>query len=220
MSPNPRRRRLGIGEPRRGRGGGYSLRWGETPSSVAPYVPTPVSVVRSMLELAGTGGDDVVYDLGCGDGRILFAAVEEFDVKKAVGYELNPSLVESVRRKVKSKGLEGRIEVVNGNFFLADLTPASLVTLYLTTSGNSKLRPKFEEELHSGARVVSHDFPIHGWTTLKPGSPGHFAVGSHRIYLYRVPDSYLTERTIPRSPEEESLWRRIREVFLRFEGRR
>lgn len=202
------------------RGRNYSFGWGDTLSSVAPYVPTPVRVVRRMLELVDAGVDDVVYDLGCGDGRILFAAVEEFDVKRAVGYELNPSLCESVRRKVDSKGLRGRIEVVNGNFFLADLSPASLVTLYLTTSGNSKLRPKFEKELRTGVRVVSHDFPIQGWATLKPDSPDHYAVGSHRIYLYRIPYAYEAKRTIPRGPEEQRRWRRIREVFLRFEGRR
>ena len=220
MSSDRRRKRSRIDEPIGARVRNYSLGWGDTPSSVAPYVPTPMRVVRRMLELAGAGADDVVYDLGCGDGRILFTAVEEFDVKKAVGYDLNPSLCESVQRRVDSKGLRGRIEVFNENFFLADLSQATLVTLYLTTSGNSKLRPKFEKELQNGTRVVSHDFPIHGWTTMKAGSPNHFIVGSHRIYLYRVPEAQLTERPIPRSPEEESRWRRIREVFLRFDSGR
>ena len=195
-----------------------SLRWGNVPSSVAPYVPTPQSVVRKMLELADTSTDDVVYDLGCGDGRILFSAVEDFDVKKAVGYELNPSMAESVQRKVGDRGLQGRIEVVNGNFFLADLSPATVVTLYLTTSGNSKLRPKFEEELHVGTRVVSHDFPIHGWMTLKKGPRDHHIVGSHKIYLYGVPYSYEKEVKVHRNPEEEGLWRRIRDVFHSLEG--
>ena len=191
-----------------------SLSWGEVSSSVAPYVPTPYSVVRRMLELAGAGADDVVYDLGCGDGRILFTAVEEFGVKKAVGYELKASMCESVRRNIRRKSLEGRIEVINENFFLADLSPASLVTLYLTTSGNSKLRPKFEEELRGGARIVSHDFPIQEWTTLKGGSPGHYALGSHRIYLYKVPDAYERERANLRNPKEEGRWRRIRRIFF------
>jgi len=220
MSSNRRRTKPGTDGSIRMGGRRPSLRWGEVPSSVAPYVPTPVSVVRRMLELAKAGADDTVYDLGCGDGRILFTAVEEFGVKKAVGYELNPSMYESVRRKVERKGLQGRIEVINGNFFLADLSAASLVTLYLTTSGNAKLRPKFEKELRGGARVISHDFPVQGWTALKPGSSDHFAVGSHRLYLYRVPEAYETGRTILRRPGEESRWRRIREIFLRFEDRR
>mgnify|MGYP003681882082 CR=1 FL=1 len=201
-------------------GRSYSIDWGDTPSSVAPYVPSPLHVVRRMLELAGACGDDVIYDLGCGDGRILLTAVEEFDVKRAVGYDLNPVLCDSLRRKIESKGLGGRVEVVNGNFFLADLSPASLITLYLTTSGNSKLRPKFEAELGSGARVVSHDFPIHGWTTVKANSPDHYAFGSHRIYLYRVPEAYGTRRPILRAPEEQSQWRRIRAIFHMLDGRR
>ena len=215
MSSTRHRRGPGVDRPTWMRRGS-SLRWGEVPSSVAPYVPTPYSVVRRMLELADAGVDDMVYDLGCGDGRILFTAVEEFGVKKAVGYELKASMCESVRRNVLRKGLAGSIEVINENFFLADLSQASLVTLYLTTSGNTKLRPKFEQELRGGAKVVSHDFPIQGWTTLMGGSPGRHNLGSHRIYLYRVPDAYEQKRAIPRSPREEGRWRRIREVFLRF----
>jgi len=167
-----------------------------------------------MLELADAGAEDTVYDLGCGDGRILFTAVEEFDVKKAVGYDLNPTMCASVQRKVELEGLRGRIEVVNGNFFLADLSPASLVALYLSTSGNAKLRPKFEDELRGGARVVSHDFPVTGWMTLGKG----YSVGSHRIYLYRVPDAYEAGGRIRGSGEGG--WRRIRGFFPRFQGRR
>ena len=197
----------------------YSLQWGDVPASVAPYVPTPISVVRKMLELSKAGVDDVVYDLGCGDGRILFTAVEEFDVKKAVGYELNPSMYETARLKVERKGLQGRVEVIKGNFFLANLSGASLITLYLTTSGNAKLRPKFERELRGGARVVSHDFPVQGWTTVKPGLSNPYTVGSHRLYLYRIPDSYEAGTDIRRSPREESRWRRIRDIFLHDDDR-
>ncbi len=200
------------GRPRLGRG--------DVPYSVAPYVPTPINVVKKMLKLAEVGPDDVVYDLGCGDGRILFTAVEEFDVKKAVGYDLNPTMCGTVQLNIDKKGLEGRIEVVNGNFFLADLTPASVVTLYLTTSGNSKLRPKLMEELASGARVVSHDFPVHGWTTRKIDNPDYYQVGSHKIYVYGIPEAYEREMTVLRSPEEESRWRRIRDLFLRNDERR
>ena len=190
------------------------------PYSVAPYVPTPINVVKKMLKLAEVSPDDVVYDLGCGDGRILFTAVEEFDVKKAVGYDLNPTMCGTVQIDIDEKGLEGRIEVVNGNFFLADITPASVVTLYLTTSGNSKLRPKLMEELTAGARVVSHDFPVHGWATRKIDIPDYYQVGSHKIYVYGIPEAYERETTVLRSPEEESRWKRIRDLFLRNDERR
>jgi len=191
----------------------WSYRWGPLPSSVAPYVPTPIQVVKRMLELAEAGEDDVVYDLGCGDGRILFTAVEEFGVKKAVGYELNSSMCESIMRRARERGLEGRIEVVNGNLFLADLREASIVTLYLTTSGNSKLRPKLEEELRPGSRVVSHDFPIRGWRTVKGGYPDHYSYGTHRIYVYQIPGAYRVGGGNPGN----NRWRRLRELFLRLE---
>ncbi len=195
------------------------LRWSDPPYSVAPYVPTPIKVVRTMLKLAGVGPEDLVYDLGCGDGRILFIAVEEFEAMGAVGYDINSSICEPVRSKAEKRGLRDRISVVNGNFFLADLSPASVVTLYLTTSGNTKLRPKLEEELRAGAKVVSHDFPIRNWTTIKPEPPEFYTVGSHKIYVYKIPDAFDRRRDVPRSPEEESRWKRIRDIFLRGESR-
>lgn len=216
---NPRRIGSDVDEPWMRTIGNYSLKWGDVPSSVAPYVPTPIDVVKKMLKVAGAGPDDVVYDLGCGDGRILFTAVEEFGVRKAVGFDLNPIMCQTVQNKVALKSLNNRIEVVNRNFFLVDLSQATLVTIYLTTSGNTKLKPKFEKELHRGSRVVSHDFPIHGWTTLKGDAPNYFDFGSHKVYLYRVPEAYETQDKITRTPEEESRWRRIRDAFLRHENR-
>jgi len=189
------------------------LRWGDTPDSVAPYVPTPVNVVRRMLDLAGVGPDDVVYDLGCGDGRILFMAVDEFGVKRAVGYDINPDMCEPLKAKIVGRGLEGRVDVVNANFFEVDLSPASVVTMYLTTSGNTKLRPKLEKELRRGSRVVSHDFPIHEWVTVKRENPQHYILGSHKIYLYLIPEAYEREITVPRTRDEENRWTRIKDLF-------
>jgi SAM-dependent methyltransferase len=194
------------------------LSWSDVPKSVAPYVPTPINVVRKMLKLADVGPDDAVYDLGCGDGRVLFSAVEEFGVMKAVGYDLNPTMCKSIQRKISERELGNRIQVVKGNFFLADLSQASVITLYLTTSGNSKLRPKLEEELGVGTRVVSHDFPIHGWSTKNNSVPEYYQVGSHKIYLYTVPDAYQRKTEVLRTRAEESRWKRIRDLFLRNEG--
>jgi len=191
------------------------LSWGDVPHRVAPYVPTPHNVGDTMLTLTKAHSDAVVCDLGCGDGRILLAAVEDFGAKKAVGYDLNPKMCGRVRLQIDEKGLSDRIEVVNGNFFLADLSGASVVTLYLTTSGNSKLRPKLEEELATGSRVVSHDFPIHGWTTVKKELPEHYVVGSHKIFVYSIPEAYEQKSSILRSKEEDGRWRRIRDLFVR-----
>lgn len=171
----------------------YSLEWGNGSDSVAPYVPTPMNVVHEMLKLAGAGPGDVLYDLGCGDGRILLAAVEEFDVDRAVGYEINPQMAEATRMKVYDKELQGRIAVLQADFFSEDLSEATVVTLYLTTSGNAKLRPKLERELRAGARVVSHDFPVSDWVHSRE-EERFYMVGTHKLFLYEIPEAYMLDK--------------------------
>jgi SAM-dependent methyltransferase len=171
----------------------YSLGWGNGSDSVAPYVPTPMNVVHEMLKLAGAGPGDVLYDLGCGDGRILLAAVEEFDVDRAVGYEINPQMAEATRMKVYDKELQGRIAVLQADFFSEDLSEATVVTLYLTTSGNAKLRPKLERELRAGARVVSHDFPVSDWVHSRE-EERFYMVGTHKLFLYEIPEAYMLDK--------------------------
>ncbi|MFP3951593.1 MAG: SAM-dependent methyltransferase [Candidatus Bathyarchaeia archaeon] len=187
----------------------YSLGWGNGVESVAPYVPTPERVVDYMLKVAGVGPDDVLYDLGCGDGRILFKAIEDFSVDRAVGYELKPNLVEGVGKRIKEGRLHDRVEVHNLNFFEADLSEASVVTLYLTTSGNSKLRSKFREELRPGTRIVSHDFPIQEWEAIEQeDSP--YKLGSHKVYLYVIPEDWSRVTLFTK----KSSWEKIRERIL------
>lgn len=185
--------------------------WKDNPMSVAPFVPSPIDVVKKMLKIAEVGPEDVVYDLGCGDGRILFEAVQEFGARRAVGYDLNKKFCERIRKKAVDLNLQDRIQVVNGNFFLADISPATVITLYLTTSGNSKLRPKFEKEINPGTRVVSHDFPIKGWTPSGGPETGYYTFKSHKIYLYRIPEAYTV--TPPVKGPERSRLRRIRSLF-------
>ena len=206
------RRKRGDGQNEKIRGWSLSVAWGDQPDSVAPYVPSPIPIIREMLDLAKASPGDVLYDLGCGDGRILFTAVEEYNVHEAVGYDLNPLMVKALKQKIKEKGLTDRIRVAKGNFFDADLSPATLVTLYLTTSGNSKLRPKFEKELRGGTRVVSHDFPIQGWFTAKPDG-GFYSFGSHKVYLYVVPTAYKKDATVMRPKQEVDRWNRVRRLF-------
>ena len=156
--------------------------------SLAPYVPSENYVVKRMLEVAHVGPEDIVFDLGCGDGRILIAAVKDFGVKKAVGYEMQRDLYKQVLNDVKKQGLANRIKVINGNLLKADITQATVITLYLTTSGNKRLRSKFENEVKDGARIVSHAFAISGWHPSmvdeieEPYGPV--------IYLYVMPEGY------------------------------
>lgn len=189
------------------------LGWGEGDDSVAPYVPTPLNVVHKMLELVEAGPGDTVIDLGCGDGRILMMAVEEFNVDRAIGYELNRHLVETAQNNIQNKELEDRIEVLNANFMDADFSPASIVTLYLTTTGNAKLKPKFIDELRDGTRIISHDFPIVDWVTTTPDNEA-IKLGTHKIFSYKIPEAYTTKLDEPEKPSD-SRWKRIKKILDR-----
>jgi hypothetical protein len=158
--------------------------------SLAPFFPSSPDIVRAMLKLAGTGREDVVLDLGCGDGRILFTAVREFGVKKAVGYEMRPELYREVLNDVVKMGLHGRIVLFNDDLMRADLREASIITVYLTTDGNEKLRPKLFKEAKKGTRIMSHDFTFDNWVPKAVEE-----ANGHTLYLYTVPESYGVSNT-------------------------
>src|SRR5438445_4092328 len=110
-------------------------------SKLAPYVTSPQRVVDRMLEMAGVKSNETVYDLGCGDGRVLFTAVQKYRAK-AVGVEIDPKLVESTRAEAQKMAMGNRLRVMQGNLMDADLTEADVVTLYLLTQSNEMLRPR------------------------------------------------------------------------------
>lgn len=181
--------------------------------SVAPYVPTPQGLVNKMLEMAEAGSGDIVYDLGCGDGRFLITAVRDYSVDRAVGYEITPHLASVARDNVAKEELSSKIKIENSDFMDADFSEATLVTLYLTTSGNARLRPKFKKELKEGARIISHDFPITDWVTVGEGNEP-VKVGTHKVFYYRIPDAYT--RKIEKTQEESGdRWGRIKKLFER-----
>jgi SAM-dependent methyltransferase len=153
-----------------------------TSDSIAPFVPSPTDVVRRMLEIAGLAPGELLYDLGCGDGRVVFTAVREFGAK-GVGVDLMPRLVAEAQAEASRLGLGDRARFISGNLFDVDLSEADVITMYLLTGANEKVRPKLERELRKGARVVTHDFPITKWD---PNRVDRFNgdSGSHTIYLY------------------------------------
>lgn len=154
---------------------------------MAPFVPTPELVVEKMLELADLKPSDMLYDLGSGDGRILFAAAQSFQVS-AVGIEINETLVNQTRARAEALGLSERVTVRKEDLLHADLSEATVVTVYLLSSSNEQLRPKLEKELSPGTRVVSHDFLFEGWTP-KSTATVEGSGRTHRIYLYEIGDS-------------------------------
>ncbi len=151
-----------------------------------PYVPTPEPVVRAMLKLANAGPEDIVYDLGCGDGRILVIAVKEFNVKKAVGIEIREDKVAEARENIRKAGIEDRAKVIHGDMFEVDISEATIVTLFLLTSVNERLKPKFERELKNGTRIVSHEFRIPGWQPKKVVDIKDNNFITHTVYLYVI----------------------------------
>jgi SAM-dependent methyltransferase len=131
--------------------------------SLAPYVPTPHDVVDRMLVLAGVTRSDVVYDLGCGDGRIPIAAAKKYGAR-GVGIDIDPRRIEEARANATAAGVEHLVEFRLEDAMTADVSQATVVTLYLLASGNAKLRPMLERQLRPGARIVSHAFSMGpGW---------------------------------------------------------
>jgi SAM-dependent methyltransferase len=129
------------------------------------YVPTPRAVVNKMLELAEVRKGDVVYDLGCGDGRILVTAAKKYGVK-AVGFDIDPQRVKEALENVRTNKVEHLVTIRQADIFEQDLTPASVVTLYLLPELNVRLMPQLEK-LKPGSRVVSHDFDMRGAKPVK-----------------------------------------------------
>lgn len=154
---------------------------------IAPFVPSPMVVVRHMLQVAALKPGEVLFDLGAGDGRTVIMAAKTFGAR-AVGVEMREDLVKKALSTINENGLTDKVTIVNGDMFQVDLSAADVVFLYLTTSANEKIKPKMESELKTGVRVVSHDYEIIGW---KPVKVENFCENpqsgypSHTIYLYQ-----------------------------------
>ena len=130
--------------------------------SLAPYVVTSQEIVDEMLRLAGVGKDDVVYDLGSGDGRIVITAARVYGAK-GIGFELDPALVRQSNQNARNARVSHLVEFRQQDVLTVDLSPATVVTVYLSREANLLLRPRLQTQLHPGARVVSHEFDMGDW---------------------------------------------------------
>ena len=148
------------------------------------FVPTWEPVVYQMLELAGVTQDDVVYDLGSGDGRIVILAAQKYGAR-GVGIELDPKLVEISRQVAREAQVADRVEFIRGDLFAADISKATVVTLFLSPSVNNELEPKLRRELRPGTRIVSHQFLIGKWA---PEATVHAKDDGTDLFLWRVPE--------------------------------
>jgi SAM-dependent methyltransferase len=150
------------------------------------YVPTPQAVVDEMLTIANVSKDDVVYDLGSGDGRIPITAAAKYRAR-GVGIDINPDLIREARENAQKAGVTDLVEFRQEDLFESDFREASVVTLYLLSSLNLKLRPKLFQELKPGTRVVSHAFDMGDW---KPEQTRQVTVdgSQYTIYYWTIPE--------------------------------
>ncbi|WP_239492899.1 cyclopropane-fatty-acyl-phospholipid synthase family protein [Luteitalea sp. TBR-22] len=153
--------------------------------TLAPYVPTPQDVVERMLTMAGVGANDVVIDLGSGDGRLVVTAAKKFGAR-GIGIDIDPARIAEGRANAKAAGVESRVEFRQQDALEADLSQATVVTLYLLSSSNVKLRPRLLSQLKPGARVVSHQFGMGDWQPDKVETFTDANGTSRTLYLWTV----------------------------------
>lgn len=146
-----------------------------------PYVPTPQDVVNEMLKMANVTASDIVYDLGCGDGRIVITAAQKFGAH-GTGIDINPDRIHDAEQNAKAAAVNGKVRFIESDLFQADIHEATVVTLYLLPSVNLRLKPKLLSDLKPGTRIVSHSFSMGEWQPDKTAE-----VNGRTLYLWVVP---------------------------------
>ena len=152
---------------------------------LAPFDPTPQEVVERMLALARVKTGDVLYDLGAGDGRVVITAAKKYGVK-AVGFEIDPGLVKLARENTRKQGLQSLVEIRQQDFLTADLSAASVITLYLSQDGNLAVRQQLLNQMRRGARVVSYAYDMGEWVPKIAESYRDANGGMHMIYFWQI----------------------------------
>jgi tRNA G37 N-methylase Trm5 len=152
---------------------------------IVPYVPTPQEVVDRMLELAQVKKADVVYDLGSGDGRIVITAAKKYGVR-AIGFEIDPERIKESAENIKKAGVGHLVEIRQQDIRTVDLSPASVLTMYLLPEVNLMIRPNIWKQMKAGSRVVSHDFDMGDWKPLKTENIKDGSSWDHTLYLWHV----------------------------------
>ena len=145
------------------------------------YVPTPEAVVEAMLQVANVGKNDIVYDLGCGDGRIPVTAAKKYGAT-GVGIDIDPQRIKEAKENVAKNNVGDKVTIIQGDLFEQDLSKATVVTLYLLPSLNVKLMPKLMKELKPGTRIVSHAFDMGDWKPEK-----ELDVEGRKVYFWTIP---------------------------------
>ncbi|MGH7855365.1 MAG: SAM-dependent methyltransferase [Candidatus Binatia bacterium] len=170
------------------------------PGQLAPFDPTPQEVVDRMLVLADVRRNDAIYDLGSGDGRLLIAAAKKYGVR-GVGFEIEPGLVKLARENARKAGVEKLVQIRQQDFLSADLSSATVVTLYLSYDGNLAVREQLQRQLKPGARVVSYTFDMGDWPPKIAETYRDAAGDTHSLYLWEI----TTTPVLARSASDQML---------------
>lgn len=201
-----------------------------------PFVPTPDEVVSEMLKMAQVSKDDVVYDLGCGDGRIVITAASKLGCR-GVGIDIDPERIRESRQNAIEAGVSDRVQFIQMDLFEADISEATVVTLYLLSEVNLRLRPKLLRELNPGTRIVSHEFSMGKWepdasSSVKTGDYRDEQVldywdehtveywGLHNVYFWVIPGNVTGtwKLTIPDIPGKNEFTLKFDQEFQRVRG--
>ena len=184
-----------------------------------PYVPTPYEVVQEMLKVARVGPKDIVYDLGCGDGRIVITAVKEFKAQRGGGVDIDPQRIRESNENAQKAGATDRVKFLQQDLFQTDISEATVITLYLLPSVNLRLRPKLFRECRPGTRIVSHDFDMGEWEadrTLRVRGPYR----EHTVYYWVLPagvaGTWWWSVSMPKGERRYTL--RLRQRFQKISG--
>jgi len=151
------------------------------------WVPTQPEYIKAFFDLAPVSSTDTVYDLGSGDGRLLFAALEQ-GAGRCVGVDIDPDRVNVAREAAQSKGFNGKVSFIEADVMKVDLSDASVITCYLFPTASAALRPKFEKELKVGTRIVMESFPVPGWKPQKTSE-----VNMRNFFLYTMPPEHTSD---------------------------
>ena len=194
-----------------------------------PYVPTPEEVVMEMLKIAHVGKDDVLYDLGCGDGRIVITAAKKFGCR-GVGIDIDPQRIRESQSNAIEAGVSDKVQFIQMDLFEAKISEATVVTLYLLSKVNLRLRPKLLRELNPGTRIVSHEFTMGEWdsdatTSVKAEDYWHLYPENewnvHNVYLWIIPGNVTGtwNLTIPDLSEMNNLSLQFNQEFQAVRGK-
>jgi predicted O-methyltransferase YrrM len=151
------------------------------------YVPTPEAVVTTMMQLANVKPNDIVYDLGSGDGRIVITAIQKYGAKKGIGIDIDPERIKEAKANATKAGVSDRVTFQQQDLFKTDFSEATVVTLYLLPELNVKLRSQLFKQLKPGTRIVSHDFDMGDWKpekTVRVKGPTR----EHTVFFWRIPE--------------------------------